>query len=152
MWNNSVWAYFDDDDGKLFFLGSWLFILFKNVIFQEHLDYEIVQSLNPEFNKAVVRVNVFKEHRQTIQVTAFLPFQFLFLAVVFASVSILSMFILCDISLSWWVFLSGSSLGSDFLKIPPLFQGITCRLQSSLVGFSQNKSKGRWGEQFRKSF
>lgn len=35
--------------------------------YQEHLDYEIVQSLNPEFNKAVVRVNVFKEHRQTIQ-------------------------------------------------------------------------------------
>uniref|UniRef100_A0A8C9EK90 RNA cytidine acetyltransferase n=1 Tax=Pavo cristatus TaxID=9049 RepID=A0A8C9EK90_PAVCR len=33
----------------------------------EHLDYEIIQSLNPEFNKAVVRVNVFKEHRQTIQ-------------------------------------------------------------------------------------
>lgn len=36
--------------------------------FQEHLDYEIIQSLNPEFNKAVVRVNIFKEHRQTIQV------------------------------------------------------------------------------------
>ena len=35
---------------------------------QEHLDYEIVQSLNPEFNKAVIRVNVFREHRQTIQV------------------------------------------------------------------------------------
>lgn len=35
---------------------------------QEHLDYEIIQSLNPEFNKAVVRVNIFKEHRQTIQV------------------------------------------------------------------------------------
>ncbi|KAG7267101.1 hypothetical protein CRUP_022393, partial [Coryphaenoides rupestris] len=34
---------------------------------QEHLDYEIIQSLNPEFNKAVVRVNIFKEHRQTIQ-------------------------------------------------------------------------------------
>ncbi|KAG7253996.1 hypothetical protein CRUP_023413 [Coryphaenoides rupestris] len=33
----------------------------------EHLDYEIIQSLNPEFNKAVVRVNIFKEHRQTIQ-------------------------------------------------------------------------------------
>uniref|UniRef100_A0A8I5NBA6 RNA cytidine acetyltransferase n=1 Tax=Papio anubis TaxID=9555 RepID=A0A8I5NBA6_PAPAN len=34
---------------------------------QEHLDYEIIQSLNPEFNKAVIRVNVFREHRQTIQ-------------------------------------------------------------------------------------
>ena len=38
------------------------------VSFQEHLDYEIIQSLNPEFSKAVVRVNVFREHRQTIQV------------------------------------------------------------------------------------
>lgn len=56
------------------FVRSCLFILFKNVIFQEHLDYEIVQSLNPEFNKAVVRVNVFKEHRQTIQVIAILAF------------------------------------------------------------------------------
>ncbi|KAL7992270.1 hypothetical protein Chor_016526 [Crotalus horridus] len=34
---------------------------------KEHLDYEIIQSLNPEFSKAVVRVNVFREHRQTIQ-------------------------------------------------------------------------------------
>ena len=38
-------------------------------ISQEHLDYELVQSTNPEFNKAVVRVNVFREHRQTIQVS-----------------------------------------------------------------------------------
>lgn len=53
----------------IFFLDLGLFILVNNVFFQEHLDYEIVQSLNPEFNKAVVRVNVFKEHRQTIQVT-----------------------------------------------------------------------------------
>jgi hypothetical protein len=38
---------------------------------QEHTDYEILQSTNPDFNKAVVRVNVFsKDHRQTIQVTA----------------------------------------------------------------------------------
>lgn len=28
---------------------------------------EIVQSTNPDLNKAVVRVNIFKEHRQTIQ-------------------------------------------------------------------------------------
>ena len=35
---------------------------------QEHLDYEIIQSTNPDFNKAIIRVNVFREHRQTIQV------------------------------------------------------------------------------------
>jgi N-acetyltransferase 10 len=36
--------------------------------YEEHLDYDIVQSTSPEFNKAIVRVNVFRQHRQTIQV------------------------------------------------------------------------------------
>lgn len=36
--------------------------------YEEHLDYDIAQSTNPEFNKAIVRVNVFRDHRQTIQV------------------------------------------------------------------------------------
>ncbi|VDL76736.1 unnamed protein product [Nippostrongylus brasiliensis] len=35
--------------------------------YQEHIDYELIQSTNPEFQKALVRVNVFREHRQTIQ-------------------------------------------------------------------------------------
>jgi len=35
--------------------------------YEEHLDYDIAQSTNPDFNKAIVRVNVFKQHRQTIQ-------------------------------------------------------------------------------------
>lgn len=35
--------------------------------YEEHLDYDIAQSTNPDFNKAIVRVNVFREHRQTIQ-------------------------------------------------------------------------------------
>ncbi|CAM9646398.1 unnamed protein product [Phaeothamnion confervicola] len=35
--------------------------------FTEHLDYEVIQSTNPDFNKAVVRINVFRDHRQTIQ-------------------------------------------------------------------------------------
>lgn len=35
--------------------------------YQEHLEYDIAQSTNPEFNKAIVRVNVFRQHRQTIQ-------------------------------------------------------------------------------------
>ncbi|KAI4472736.1 hypothetical protein M0802_016536, partial [Mischocyttarus mexicanus] len=35
--------------------------------YQEHLDYGLVQSTNPEFHKATVRVNVFRDHRQTIQ-------------------------------------------------------------------------------------
>lgn len=39
--------------------------------YQEHLDYDVVQSANPEWKGAVVRINVFKDHRQTIQVCAF---------------------------------------------------------------------------------
>lgn len=37
--------------------------------YEEHLDYDILQSTNPDFNKAIVRVNVFRQHRQTIQVS-----------------------------------------------------------------------------------
>ncbi|XP_043561447.1 RNA cytidine acetyltransferase [Chiloscyllium plagiosum] len=48
-------------------LFEFVFKGFDALQYQEHLDYEIVQSLNPEFNKAVVRVNIYKEHRQTIQ-------------------------------------------------------------------------------------
>lgn len=71
------------------------------LFFQEHLDYEIVQSLNPEFNKAVVRVNVFKEHRQTIQVIGVLAFPiFCSWLLFFASVEVVLifiMFILCGV-------------------------------------------------------
>ena len=35
--------------------------------YKEHLDYSLMQSTNPEFNKATIRVNVFRNHRQTIQ-------------------------------------------------------------------------------------
>ncbi|XP_018112865.1 RNA cytidine acetyltransferase [Xenopus laevis] len=48
-------------------LFEFIFKGFDALQYQEHMDYEIIQSLNPEFEKAVVRVNVFKEHRQTIQ-------------------------------------------------------------------------------------
>ena len=41
---------------------------FPSLLQQEHEDYEIIQSTNPEFNKAVVRVNIYQEHRQTVQV------------------------------------------------------------------------------------
>ncbi|KAK2080542.1 hypothetical protein QBZ16_000395 [Prototheca wickerhamii] len=35
--------------------------------FKEHLDYDLVESTNPAFGKAIVRVNVFRTHRQTVQ-------------------------------------------------------------------------------------
>ena len=40
---------------------------FDALQYSEHEDYSIMQSANPEFNKAVVRVDVFHDHRQTIQ-------------------------------------------------------------------------------------
>ncbi|XP_023932402.1 RNA cytidine acetyltransferase-like isoform X2 [Lingula anatina] len=46
---------------------EFVFKGFDSLEYQEHLDYELVQSTNPEFNNAIVRVNIFREHRQTIQ-------------------------------------------------------------------------------------
>lgn len=46
---------------------EFIFKGFDALEYQEHIDYELVQSTNPEFNKAIVRVNVFRDHRQTIQ-------------------------------------------------------------------------------------
>ncbi|XP_071957067.1 RNA cytidine acetyltransferase-like [Antedon mediterranea] len=48
-------------------LFEFVFKGFDSLEYQEHMDYELVQSTNPDFNKAVVRVNIFREHRQTIQ-------------------------------------------------------------------------------------
>ncbi len=32
--------------------------------YAEHTDYDLVESTNPAFNKALVRINVFRSHRQ----------------------------------------------------------------------------------------
>ena len=51
-------------------LGTVFEFVFKGLDalnYKEHTDYEIMQSTNPEFNHAVVRVNIFRDHRQTIQ-------------------------------------------------------------------------------------
>jgi len=32
--------------------------------YKEHIDYDVVQSNLPAFGKAIVRVNVFRNHRQ----------------------------------------------------------------------------------------
>lgn len=53
-------------------LFEFLFKGFDALQYAEHLDYDIVQSTNPDFNKAIVRVNIFRQHRQTIQVTPFI--------------------------------------------------------------------------------
>ena len=41
---------------------------FEALNYVEHTDYELIQSSNPDFNGALVRVNIFQgDHRQTIQ-------------------------------------------------------------------------------------
>lgn len=40
---------------------------FDALKYEEHQDYDLVQSTNSAFNRAVIRVNVYRNHRQTIQ-------------------------------------------------------------------------------------
>lgn len=37
---------------------------------QEHLHFDLVRSTDPEFKKAIIQINIYKQHRQTIQVRA----------------------------------------------------------------------------------
>ncbi|PSN31816.1 RNA cytidine acetyltransferase [Blattella germanica] len=54
--------------GAVAFGYSNIFVTrFDSLEYQEHIDYDLIQSTNPEFNKAIVRVNIFRDHRQTIQ-------------------------------------------------------------------------------------
>ena len=48
-------------------LFQFVFKGFDALGYLDHVDYSIIQSSNPDFNKAVVRVNVHRQHRQTIQ-------------------------------------------------------------------------------------
>ncbi|KAF3484121.1 uncharacterized protein GIQ15_03445 [Arthroderma uncinatum] len=48
-------------------LFEFVFKGFDELGYLDHVDYTILQSTNPDFNKAIVRVNVHRQHRQTIQ-------------------------------------------------------------------------------------
>lgn len=48
-------------------LFEFIFKGFDVLGYSDHLDYDIIQSTNPAFNKAIVRVNIHRQHRQTIQ-------------------------------------------------------------------------------------
>ncbi|KAI1073924.1 DUF699-domain-containing protein [Whalleya microplaca] len=48
-------------------LFEFVFKAFDALSYQDHTDYSIIQSTNPDFKKAIVRVNIFRNHRQTIQ-------------------------------------------------------------------------------------
>lgn len=40
---------------------------FDALEYKEHIDFDVVKSSNPEFKKATVRINIYRQHRQTIQ-------------------------------------------------------------------------------------
>ena len=40
---------------------------FDALEYADHSDYTLLQSTNPDYNKAIVRINIYKRHRQTIQ-------------------------------------------------------------------------------------
>ncbi|CAK5009430.1 unnamed protein product [Meloidogyne enterolobii] len=40
---------------------------FEAIGYQEHADFEVIKSLDPSMDKCVVKINVFRRHRQTIQ-------------------------------------------------------------------------------------
>ena len=48
-------------------LFEFVFKGFDALNYLDHVDYTIIQSTNPDFNKAIVRVNVHRQHRQSIQ-------------------------------------------------------------------------------------
>ncbi|MCD7470158.1 hypothetical protein HAX54_009819 [Datura stramonium] len=40
---------------------------FAMLVYKEHLDYDIVKSNDPEFKKSTMRIDIYKQHRQTSQ-------------------------------------------------------------------------------------
>lgn len=48
-------------------LFEFVFKGFDALGYLDHVDYTIIQSTNPDFNKAIVRVNIHRQHKQTIQ-------------------------------------------------------------------------------------
>ncbi|CAB3250902.1 unnamed protein product [Arctia plantaginis] len=55
---------------NLITLFEFLFKGLDACLYQEHIDYNIVRSTNPDFKKAVVRVNISRNSRQTVQYIA----------------------------------------------------------------------------------
>lgn len=45
-----------------------LVMYFIDTLSQEHLDYDILRSSDPELRKVTIRINIYKQRRQTIQV------------------------------------------------------------------------------------
>lgn len=48
-------------------LFEFIILGFESLDYKEHLDFEVIKSLEPEQKDCVVRINIFRAHRQTIQ-------------------------------------------------------------------------------------
>ena len=48
-------------------LFEFIFKGLESLGYKENMHYEVIQSTNPDFNNSVIRVNVFKTHRQFVQ-------------------------------------------------------------------------------------
>ena len=47
-----------------------LYFRFDALGYQEHSEYELIRSTDPQHDNVIVRVNIFKSHRQVIQYIA----------------------------------------------------------------------------------
>ena len=47
-------------------LFEFILIGLEALNYKEHQHYEVLKSTNPEFNHAIMRINIYKDHRQTI--------------------------------------------------------------------------------------
>lgn len=52
---------------NLFFYLEFVLKGFDALEYQEHADYSIIRSTNPDFKKAIIRINLSRNTRQTIQ-------------------------------------------------------------------------------------
>lgn len=52
---------------NLITLFEFVFKGFDSLSLKEHLDYDVFRSTNPDTKNCVIRINIFKDHRQTIQ-------------------------------------------------------------------------------------
>ena len=71
-----AWIFITTPSPKI--LKTLLEFIFKGTDvlgYEEHLDYDIAQSTNPDFNKVFVRVNIFKQHHEIVQVSLLSYFQ-----------------------------------------------------------------------------
>ncbi|XP_037955322.1 RNA cytidine acetyltransferase-like [Teleopsis dalmanni] len=55
---------------NLITLFEFVFNGFDALEYQEHADYTIIRSTNPEYKKAIIRINITRSNRQTIQYIA----------------------------------------------------------------------------------